>query len=526
MSKNKKNKKNKRSVVISNKQRKAEKKQNKKKEISKVNIREDVGKNKFKRRMFQRNERFMFGETPQDAEARTIKKDFPHVLKGMKDILPEESKYWDYVLKKLVDLAEGYGFQKISMPILEEQSLFEKATGLTSDVVEKQMYQFVDKGGNKVALRPEITPSVVRAYLENGLFNLPQPVKLFYFGQIFRYEKPQAGRLRQFNQFGLEVLGSDRPVIDAQLILFSQVFFNALGIQVSVRVNSLGCKDCRRHYRSKLINYFRSKQKLLCSDCQRRLKSNPLRILDCQNPTCRDLILQSPQLVDNLCETCHSHFVKVLEYLDEAGVTYKLDPYLVRGLDYYTKTVFEFWPERGQVKLKPQTPTDLDNQLNTEQGDGSEQKIEPIITKSIFALGGGGRYDNLVESFSNRPTAAVGLAYGLERLIEEIKVQGVKVQKNRVPQIFFTQIGEPACRRALKLFEQLRQEGFKVAENLAKDNLRAQMETANRLGVKIALILGQQEVLNHTIIIRDMSSGNQEIVDQDKLARELKRKLK
>jgi histidyl-tRNA synthetase len=525
MSKKRKNKKNNRSVGSSTKQRKKERKYNKKIKTDKIIVKKEIGKEKIKRRMFQRSERFMPGGAPPEAEVKVIKKDFPHVLRGMKDVLPEESKYWDYVSKKLIDLAESYGFQRISTPVLEDQSLFEKATGLTSDVVEKQMYQFVDKGGNKVALRPELTPSVVRAYLENGLFNLPQPTKLFYLGQIFRYEKPQAGRLRQFNQFGLEVLGSDRPVIDAQLILYSQVLFSSLGIQVSVRINSLGCKDCRRHYRGKLINYFRSKQKFLCPDCQRRFKTNPLRILDCQNPGCRDMVLQAPQVVDSLCESCHSHFVKVLEYLDEAGVTYKLDPYLVRGLDYYTKTVFEFWPERSQIKIKPEVPTEPENHPNREPGEGSKEKINSAIGPAS-ALGGGGRYDSLVESFSNRQTPAAGLAYGLERLIEEIKIQGVKVPKNRVPQVFFAQIGEPACRRALKLFEYLRQEGFKVAENLAKDNLRSQMETANRLGVKLALILGQQEVLNHTVIIRDMYSGNQEIVDQDKLARELKRRLK
>ena len=428
----------------------------------------------------------------------------PKILRGMRDILPDEAIYWDYVLKKASDLAESYGFQKIMLPVLEEQLLFEKSTGLTSDVVGKQMYQFTDRGRSKVAMRPEFTPSIVRAYIEQGMFNLPQPIKLFCFGPLFRYERPQAGRYRQLHQFNLEILGSDKPLTDAQLILFSQTFFNILGIGVSIQINSLGCPECRKLYRAKLVSYFRPKQRWLCQDCQRRFKKNPLRILDCQNPHCQDLVLQAPQLVDDLCQDCQSHFVKVLEYLDEANVVYKLNPYLVRGLDYYTRTVFEFWPERPAKSDK--TPT--------------------IFSGAQTALGGGGRYDNLIESLSGRPTPATGFAYGLERIIEEIKIQGAKIPRPRLPQIFLAQIGEAASRRALKLFDDLRKQGFKIAENLAKDSLRSQMEIANKLGVKLTLILGQQEVLDKTIIIRDMHTGNQELVDQEKIVKELKKRLK
>ena len=441
----------------------------------------------------------------------------PQILRGMKDILPEEIKIWNYVLKKATDLAEAYGFQKIMVPILEEQMLFEKSTGLTSDIVEKQMYQFTDRGGTKVVMRPEFTPSIVRAYIEQGMFNLSQPVKLFCFGPLFRYERPQAGRYRQLHQFDLEILGSEKASTDAQLILFSQTLFNILGIRTTIQVNSLGCPECRKPYRSKLVSYFRSKQRWLCPVCQRRLRTNPLRILDCQNSGCQELILQAPQLVDDLCQECQNHFVKVLEYLDEANVIYKLNPYLVRGLDYYTRTVFEIWPEYPESN----------EQKQGEKKEKEEEEKEGVVAPGPqSALGGGGRYDTLIESLGGRPAPATGLAYGVERIIQEIKRQKVKIPKARIPQIFLAQIGEAACRRALRLFEDLRQQGFKVGENLARDSLKAQMEMANKLGVKLTLILGQQEVLDKTIIIRNMHTGNQEVVDQEKITKELKRRLR
>jgi len=455
---------------------------------------------------------------PESVSLKKKGKYIPRILRGMKDILPEEGKIWDFVVKKLTELAENYGFQKIETPVLEERNLFEKSTGLSSDIVEKQMYQFTDKGGNSVVMRPEFTPGIVRAYIEQGMANLPQPIRLFSFGPLFRYERPQAGRLRQLHQFDVEILGSPKPVVEAQLILFSQAFFNLLGLKTNIQINSLGCVVCRKSYRSKLINYLRSKQKWLCSDCQRRLKSNPLRVLDCQNPSCRELIVRAPQLVDDLCSDCQSHFVKVLEYLDEANVVYKLNPYLVRGLDYYTRTVFEFWPER------PELPAESLDETGKENEETGEKQQEPVSLPS--ALGGGGRYDNLVESLGGKPTPAVGFGYGLDRIVEELKIQGIRIPKSRAPQVFFAQIGEAACRRSLKLFEDLRKQGFRIAENLAKDSLKAQMEIANKLGVKLTLILGQQEILDKTIIVRDMHSGNQEIVDQEKIVKELRKRLR
>ncbi len=424
----------------------------------------------------------------------------PKLLRGMRDILPEDQIVREYLLKKLVKLSKSYGFQEIITPILEERVLFEKSTGMATDIVEKQMYQFTDRGGKKVVLRPEFTPSIARAYIEHGMFNLTQPLKFFYHGPVFRYERPQAGRFRQFYQFGLEVLGSENPLIDAEIILFSQTLFQNLGLQTSIQINSLGCLNCRTIYREELIKYLRLKSRSLCPDCQKRLNKNPLRVLDCKVPQCQEITRQAPQLINFLCPNCKNHFTKVLECLDEANVVYVLNPYLVRGLDYYTRTVFELWPVVSGDK----------EDLNSGQ----------------TALGGGGRYDTLIESLGGREIPAAGLSYGLERIINEIKIQKTRVSRNQGPQVFFAQVGESAARQALRIFNDLQGEGIKIAENLAKTSLKSQMKIADEMGVKLTLILGQQETKDETIIIRDMKTGNQEKIDIGKLVKELKKRLK
>jgi len=447
------------------------------------------------------------------------KKHFPRILRGMQDILPQEIGYWDWFLEKAESMARAYGFQKIILPVLEEKTLFEKTTGLGSDIIKKQMYEFRDRGRNEVALRPEFTPSVARSYIEHGMFNLSQPVKLYYSGPAFRYERPQYGRFREFHQFGLEVLGTESPAVDAQLISFSINLFRKLGLKVKFQINSLGCIECRKIYRKKLVDYFRLKKRWLCDDCQARLKQNPLRILDCKKDSCWNIIIQAPQILDSLCEDCHSHFVKVLEFLDELSIVYELTPYLVRGLDYYTKTVFQVLPSNTYVsEEKPAR-----RRKSSRSGRGDLLESVPFFRQE---LGGGGRYDGLIESLGGRPTHACGISYGIERIIQEMKIQKVKIPKLRGSQIFLAQLGERAKRQALKLSEDLRKEGFKLEENFAKDSLRAQLELANKLGVKHTLILGQQEVIDKTIIIRDMTSGNQEVVDQEKIVKELRKRLK
>jgi histidyl-tRNA synthetase len=420
-------------------------------------------------------------------------KGMPQVLRGMKDILPVEQKFWQRVKSVAEALAQAYGFEFIDTPILEMTSLFVRSAGQQTDVVEKEMFSFIDRGGDNVTLRPEGTASVVRAYVNHGMINQPQPVKLYYIGPMFRYERPQQGRYRQHHQFGVEVFGDENPVLDAEVALLAHLFYKELGINSVVRINSLGCNECRPKYREDLINYFRSKRSQLCDDCKRRLSKNPLRLLDCKEEGCASLKDDAPQLVDGLDEACKEHLMRVLEYLDDLQVPYVLDPHLVRGFDYYTRTVFELVPEDGDAKTA--------------------------------SLGGGGRYDNLVEQLGGRPTPACGFGIGLERAILQMKAQGIEPADNNKPEVFVAQLGDNARRKAFALFEELRNAGIRIAGNFTKNSLKAQLEIANRLGAKYTVILGQQEVIDETILVRDMESGMQEIIDYKKAVSDLKKKI-
>ncbi|MFH2063130.1 MAG: histidine--tRNA ligase [bacterium] len=428
-----------------------------------------------------------------EAKPATVRgKSMPQILRGMKDILPSEQKYWKHVRRTAEGLAEAYGFEQIETPVLENTSLFVRSVGAQTDVVEKEMFSFVDRGGDNVTLRPEGTASVVRAYVNHGMFNLPQPVKLYYLGPMFRYERPQQGRFRQHTQFGVEVFGDDNPVLDAEIMLMAHLFYSGIGVNSVVHVNSLGCADCRPRYREELVAYYRSKRSQLCEDCKRRLSKNPLRLLDCKEDSCGALKEEAPQLLESLDESCKEHLMKVLEYLDDLQVPYVLNPHLVRGFDYYTRTVFELLPE------------DSDNKT---------------------ALGGGGRYDGLVEQLGGRPTPACGFGIGLERAILQMKSQEVEPPQEPAPEVFLAQLGDNARRKAFVLFEELRIAGIKLAGNFTKSSLKAQLEIANRLGARYTVILGQQEVIDGTILVRDMESGMQEIVDHKKAVSELKKKI-
>jgi len=434
---------------------------------------------------------------------------------GMRDILSEEQKYFQKILNVAENIAHFYGFEKIDTPILEETELFSKGTGLTSDIVQKQMYSLRTKGGDYLTLRPEFTPGIVRAYLEHGMKNLPQPVKFYSFGPLFRHEKPQAGRYRQFHQFDLEVIGDESPVIDAQII---QIFYNLLNElklkNLTVEVNSIGDNQCRPYYKKLLQNYFRSRESSLCVDCRRRMKENPLRILDCKEEKCQRVKSQAPQLIDHLCEECHSHFKQVLEFLDEIELPYHLNPYLVRGLDYYTKTVFEIFKEspRGD-ELSAHLPSSPKGLV----------KEEGVVRN---ALVGGGRYDNLVKLLGGEDTRASGASMGIERIITAIKEKEVKFSKSPSPQIFLAQLGNLAKRKSLKLMEEFRQNKIQVGESFGKDSLKVQMKVADRLGVRYTLLLGQREALEGTIIVRDMKSGNQETIKLDRAVKEMQKRLK
>jgi len=412
----------------------------------------------------------------------------------MHDILPEDQRHFQKIYNVCETLLNFYGFKRIDTPILEDTALYEKGTGLSTDIVQKQMFVLKTKGGDSLTLRPEFTPGIVRAYLEHGMQTLPQPVKLYSSGPVFRYEHPQAGRYRQFHQFNLEVIGEGDPVIDAQII---QIFYNILTElkfkKLIIEVNSIGDNQCRPYYKKLLANYFRSRDAALCADCRRRLKENPLRVLDCKEEKCQREISQAPQIIDHLCEECHRHFKGVLEFLDEIELPYRLNPYLVRGLDYYTKTVFEIFED-------------------TEEG------------KKIGALSAGGRYDALIKLLGGEDTKAVGGALGVERVLSLIK--GITSQKPAGhTQVFLAQLGSMAKRKSLKLLEDFRRVKIQAAESLGRDSLKAQLKMADKLEAKYTLLLGQKEALEGTIIVRDMQTGRQETVKLEKVVKEMQKKL-
>ncbi len=418
---------------------------------------------------------------------------FQHPV-GMHDILPHEQKYFRKIYDAVQEIADFYSFGKIDTPILENSDLFIKSTGPSTDIVQKEMYLLKSKGGDSLALRPEATPSVARAYIEHGMSNRPQPVKLYYYGPFFRHEKPQAGRYRQFWQFGFEIIGEQSPITDAQIIQIFHGLLVGIGLKnISIEINSIGDKECRPLYRRALVKYLKSNAAALCVNCKRRTKDNPLRVLDCKEKKCQEIKNAAPQMIDYLCQDCKSHFKKVLEYLDEIDLPYNLEPHLVRGLDYYTRTVFEFF-------VKPEAHQE----------------------KTNLALGGGGRYDYLINQLGGKETAAVGGAFGVERLIQIIKKQGVN-QPKRKTKIFLAQLGDSAKRKSLKIVESFRKTKISIDQSFEKDSLKAQLSRAAKIGAKYTIIIGQKEALEKTAIIRNMETGKQETVKIDKLTDKIKK---
>ncbi len=418
-------------------------------------------------------------------------------LTGMHDILPQDQAHLKRVLKSIESIANYYDFKRIDTPVLENAEVFSKGTGATTDIVEKEMYTFRTKGGDVVALRPEFTPGIARAYTEHGMHNLPQPVKLWTTGPCFRHERPQAGRYRQLLQFDLEVLGEKSASVDGQIIQMSYDILKDLSLKnLTIEVNSIGDQECRPYFKKILASYFKSHRASLCPDCQRRLKENPLRILDCKEEKCQRVKAGAPQIIDHLCENCHGHFKQVLEFLDELELPYTLNPYLVRGLDYYTKTVFE---------------------IIEKSDDGLSQG----------SLVGGGRYDGLVKLLGGRDTPACGAAGGIDRIINLLKTREVKPgKKEEKTEIFLAQLGQLAKRKSLKLFEEFRAAKIPVAESFSKDSLRAQLKTADKMGIRWVLIFGQKEALEDFITLRNMETGVQKEIKLNKVVQEMKQKIK
>jgi len=415
--------------------------------------------------------------------------------RGMRDILPEDQQYWEHVRRVLNRLYYEYGFQRIDVPLVEYANLFNRTIGEGTDIIEKEMYTFTTKGGDKVALRPEFTAGIARSYIQHGMNVLSKPIKLFSIGPVYRYERPQEGRYREHWQANFDIFGEDNPIMDAHLIQLAHRAITYLGIKnIQFQLNSIGCVQCRKDYRNLLTSYFESRKQKLCQDCKRRLEVNPLRILDCKEDKCAQVGANAPQTVDHLCPECHLHFKNLLEYLDELNLPYIINNRLVRGLDYYTRTVFEIWVE--------------------EEG------------KKGYSLGGGGRYDRLIKMLGGESTPAIGFGLGLDRIVLEMKRINAKIYKAPTPRVFLAQLGELAKKKSLNMFAELERNGIAVAESFGRGSLKSQMRVADRLDVEITLIIGQKEALDGTVIVKNMKTGSQETVTNEKIIVAVKKILK
>jgi len=395
---------------------------------------------------------------------------------GTQDILPADQIYWEYLRVRVSDLARNYGFNRIDTPMFEATQLFTRGVGEVTDIVEKEMYAFTDKGKHNIALRPEFTAGVVRAYIENGMQVLPKPVKLYSIGPAFRYERPQAGRYRQFHQFNAEIIGVPNPLADLEIMLLAWDIYDSFGFQdLSFQINSTGCPQCRPQYIAMLKTHYENHYDVICADCKRRIQTNPLRVLDCKQESCQPIMETAPKIMNNLCDECDAHFTTLRSHLDNLGKPYTINHKLVRGLDYYTKTVFEVWA----------------------QGIGSQS-----------AVCGGGRYDGLIKILGGRPTPGVGFAAGLERAVLVMKAQNTPVPALPAPTIFVASLGKSSQTHAVKLLTDLRQAGLR-AQIAMSGSLRAQLRQADKRHAAVTLIVGEDEVAQGVVTMRDMESGAQ-----------------
>ena len=400
--------------------------------------------------------------------------------RGTKDILPDQIAGWLLLEKKIRELCGLYGYEEIRTPTFEHTELFQRGIGEGTDVVDKEMYTFTDRGDRSITLRPENTASVVRAYLQNKLYANAGLVKLFYVGSMFRYDRPQAGRLREFHQFGVEALGEKNPAVDAEIILLAWEFLNSLGLtDLKLKINTVGCPACRPIYRQKLTEYFTECADELCGDCRRRLTKNPLRILDCKIDGLKDFMEDAPKIETCLCDECREHFAGVKTLLTAAGVDFAIDPRLVRGLDYYTKTAFEI-------------------------------QYAPLGAQS--AVAGGGRYDGLIREIGGDSTPAVGFAAGLERILLALELQGISPAPTKKITAFVVAGGEAAQVYAFKLLTDLRRQNISAAMDFGRKSLKAQMKQAAKSGAKFALIVGEDEVANSTVTVKNLETSAQESI--------------
>lgn len=410
-------------------------------------------------------------------------------IKGTNDILPTDSYKWQFVENRMLETAKLFGFQEIRIPVFEHTEVFTRSVGDTTDVVQKEMYTFDDKGGRSITLRPEFTAGVIRSAIEKGLVNGALPLKTCYIGGCYRYEKPQAGRLREFHQFGVECIGASAPNADAEVIALAKQVLDSIGIEkISLEINSIGCPECRKNFQNALKEYFYKNIDNLCDTCKDRLERNPMRILDCKSPICKKICEDAPVVIDYLCEDCSNHFHMVKKHLNAAGIEFTVNPHIVRGLDYYTRTVFEFV-----------------------SGDIGAQST----------VCGGGRYDGLIAQMGGPETASLGFAMGIERLMMVLESQKTELPKSNICDLYIVTMGENASLKASELCNILRTDGFKVQTDISNRGLKAQMKYANKISAQYTLVLGDTEVDSGKAKLKNMNTGNETEISLDTISQEL-----
>ena len=411
--------------------------------------------------------------------------------RGTKDITPQESYKWNYLEQKFREICKLYGYEEIRTPIFEHTELFQRGVGDTTDIVQKEMYSFTDKGDRNITLKPEGTAGVVRAFIENKMYAEAQPTKLFYIIPCFRYERPQSGRQRQFHQFGVEAIGSDLPSIDAEAIELSMQFLNEIGLKdLEVSLNSVGCPKCREEYNKKLKSYLEDRKEHLCDLCNDRREKNPMRVIDCKNQTCQENIQDIPLMADNLCEDCKLHFEELNSYLDEMGIKYKIDKKIVRGLDYYKRTAFEI----------------ISNDL------GSQSTVC-----------GGGRYDGLVEQIGGpEGYSGIGFAMGAERLLLTLEANNIEIPKPEPIDVYIVTLGEKAKLKSFSIIKSLRDNHISADKDHLGRSMKAQFKYSNKINAKYTVVLGDDEIDTDTAVLKNMETGEQKNIKLSSLAEELK----
>lgn len=450
------------------------------------------------------------------------KKDTPQSVKGMHDIIGKDFYALQGFLEKAAEVAVYYGFKPIETPILEHTEVFTSGVGEETDLVEKEMYSLRTKSGDQLALRPEGTAGVMRAYLEHGMQTWPQPVMLYYGGPFFRHDRPQKGRLRQFRQFGLEILGTEKSIGDAMVMKLICIILEESGLKnFTLEINSIGDKNCRHLYKKALSNHYKKHLSSICADCKRRYKDNPLRVLDCKDPKCQKVKETSPESISFLCEPCKTHFKEVLESLESMGLEYKITPSLVRGLDYYSRTVFEISTAvpTGNEKAPGIAPE--------ETPAPQKETATDAETERRYAIASGGRYDGLARTLGGkRDVPAMGGAIGIDRVLLSPEWADLSPRIVKKPKVFFIQLGSEAKFKSMTVIEVLRKAKIPVSQSLSKDGLSHQLGNAERLQIPYAIILGQREIIDGTVIVRNMETRSQETVPLEKLAEYVKANLK